>query len=105
MDSDSAQDAGADWPGGPADVWLQGAGDDGSLDRAALDAALIAAHEAGDQARLVSLDREAAGRAEAAGDTDGACFFLTHAYVFALASGAPEAGELHGRLLAHGREE
>jgi hypothetical protein len=36
---------------------------------------------------------------------DAACFYLTHAYVFALSAGATEAGALHARLLAHGREE
>lgn len=75
------------------------------MDRAALDAALIAAHEAGDQPRLVALYSCAADHAEAAGDTDACCFFLTQAYVFALASGAPAAGALHARLMAHGREE
>ena len=48
---------------------------------------------------------EAGDLAEAAGEIDAACFFLTHAYVFALATGAAEAGALHARLLAHGREE
>lgn len=75
------------------------------MDRAALDTALIAAHEAGDQPRLVALYREAADRAEAVGEVDAACFYLTQAYVFALAAGAPEAGALHARLLARGREE
>jgi hypothetical protein len=53
----------------------------------------------------VHLYAEAGDRAEAAGEIDAACFFLTHAYVFALASGAPEADALHARLLTHGREE
>ena len=75
------------------------------MDRAALDAALIDAHEAGDEARLVSLYRAAADRAETAADTDACCFFLTHAYVYALATGAPEAGTLHARLIEYGREE
>ena len=75
------------------------------MDRAALDAALISAHEEGDHARLVALYREAADRAEAGGDADAACFYLTHAYVFSLVSGAAEAETLHGRLLARGREE
>ncbi len=70
-----------------------------------IDAALIAAHEAGDHARLVVLYAEAADGAEAAGDTGACCFFLTQAYVFALVTGAPEAGALHARLMAHGREE
>ncbi len=75
------------------------------MDRATLDAALIAAHEAGDQPRLVSLYTQAADAAEAAGDTNACCFYLTQAYVFALACGAPEADSLHARLLTHGREE
>jgi hypothetical protein len=69
---------------------------------AALDAALLAAHTAGDEAALMRLYTLAA---EAAGEIDAACFFLTQAYVFALATGAPEAGALHARLLARGREE
>ena len=75
------------------------------MDRAVLDAALIDAHEAEDNVRLAQLYTSAADMAEAEGDIDACCFYLTHAYVFALASGAPEAGALHLRLLAHGREE
>lgn len=74
-------------------------------DSAALDDALLAAHAAGDEAALVRLYTEAADAAEAAGEIDAACFFLTHAYVFALGCNAPQAGALHARLLAHGREE
>ena len=73
--------------------------------RAALDAALLAAHAAGDETALARLYTRAGDAAEAAGDIDAACFFLTHAYVFALAAGAPEAATLHARLMAHGREE
>ena len=61
------------------------------MDRAALDAALIEAHEAGDKRRLVSLYTQAADAAEAKGDIGACCFHLTQAYVFALACGAPEA--------------
>ena len=75
------------------------------LDTAALDAALIEAHEAGDGPRLVLLYTQAADSAEAKGDIGACCFHLTQAYVFALASGARQAGALHARLLAHGREE
>lgn len=84
---------------------MQAATPPGRMDRATLDAALIAAHEQGDKARLVALYREAADRAEAAGETDACCFFLTHAYVFALVTGDPQAPRLHARLLAAGREE
>ncbi len=75
------------------------------MDQAALDAALIEAHGAGDHPRLVSLHTRAADAAEAKGDIGACCFHLTQAYVFARACGAPEAEPLHARLLAHGREE
>lgn len=86
---------------GPTGGGLDRAG----LDRGGLDAALLAAHAAGDRPSLVRLYTRAGDTAEAAGEIDAACFFLTHAYVFALAIGAVEAGALHARLLAHGREE
>lgn len=69
-----------------------------------LDAALLAAHAERDTARLVALYTEAADRSEARGDIDAACFFLTHAYVFALEAGAPEAAALNRRLAARGRD-
>lgn len=71
---------------------------------AALDAALLAAHDAGDRAALIRLYTKAADQKEAAGDIDAACFYLTHAYVFALESGAAEARALNARLADHGRE-
>ena len=74
-------------------------------DSSALGAALLRAHAAGDQRALVRLYTRAADRAEAAGETDAACFYLTHAYVFALATDAAEADVLHARLKARGREE
>jgi hypothetical protein len=73
--------------------------------RVALDRALIEAHEAGDQPRLVALYAQAADAMETEGNIDACCFYLTQAYVFALACGARQAGALHARLLAHGREE
>ncbi|WP_317054443.1 hypothetical protein [Roseovarius rhodophyticola] len=66
-----------------------------------LDAQMIAAHEAGDLRALVTLYTAAA---DAANDMDTACFFLTHAYVFALEAGADEACKLRARLKAEGRE-
>ena len=69
------------------------------------DAALIAAVEARDSETLVALYRERAEECEMAGDTDAACFYLTHAYVWALEAGHPEAADLHARLKAEGREE
>ena len=77
----------------------------GTIDRLALDAALIDAHHRDDRGALVRLYASAGDLAEAAGDVDACCFYLTHAYVFALQEGAPEADGLHARLLAYGREE
>ncbi|WP_075997111.1 hypothetical protein [Salaquimonas pukyongi] len=74
------------------------------MDRGQLDAALIAAHEAGDRAALVRLYRQAGEEREQAGDIDAACFYYTHAYVFALESGHGEAAILLERLVRHGRE-
>ncbi|WP_272010838.1 hypothetical protein [Roseovarius sp. ZX-A-9] len=67
-----------------------------------LDTAMIAAHEQQDSAALIRLYTRAADEANA---LDAACFYLTHAYVFALEAGAPEAATLRSRLIAHGREE
>jgi len=69
----------------------------------ALDTALIAAHAAGDGPALVRLYTQAADAAEPT-DIDAACFFLTHAYVFALEQDHPEVATIRARLVAHGRE-
>ncbi len=74
-----------------------GTGAGGDLDRR-----LLAAHAADDRAALVALYGEAAERAT---DSDGAAFYLTHAYVFALETGSDEADRLHARLRALGCEE
>ena len=68
------------------------------------DAALLAAHAAGDHATLVTLYAAEADRLEAAGEIDAACFYLTQAFVFALEAGVPQARALNARLVAHGRE-
>ena len=68
-----------------------------------LHARMIAAHRQGDPRALTRLYSEAA---DSVNDLDASCFFLTHAYVFALESGDdPQACGLHARLKAHGREE
>jgi hypothetical protein len=72
---------------------------------AALERAILAAHAAGDPDALVGLYSEAGMRAETGGDVDAACFFYTYAYVFALETGSAATGELHARLVTHGREE
>ena len=70
----------------------------------ALDAALLAAHDADDRARLARLYRQAGDMRLAAGDTEAGCFYLVQAYVGALDCGAPDAAEIHARLVALGRE-
>ena len=67
-----------------------------------LDGRLLAAHARSDHRALVGLYAEAA---ETANDIDRACFFLTHAYVFALEQGHPDAPALRARLVAEGRAE
>lgn len=62
---------------------------------------LLAAHACGDTGALITLYTQAA---EAAADVDTACFFLTHAHVFALELGDARAADLRARLVAHGRE-
>ena len=66
-----------------------------------LDARLLAAHAADDRPALIRLYAEAA---DAAVDADARGFYLTHAYVFALEAGAPEAEQLRAQLVAMGRE-
>ena len=62
---------------------------------------MMAAHGAGDTAALVRLYTRAA---DAAPDEDAACFFLTHAFVFALSMDHSATKDLNGRLVAHGRD-
>lgn len=69
-----------------------------------LNARLLAAHEANDLAALVKLYTCAADTREAQGDIDAMCFYLTHAFVFALELGLPEQTVLQERLWKHGRE-
>lgn len=70
----------------------------------ALNAALINAHEHGDVARLISLYKTAGEGCEHVGDIDAACFYLTHAFVFALEEGADDAVALSQKLAHYGRE-
>ena len=73
------------------------------MSRSVLDAALRAAHAAGDPVALARLYAQAADAAEARRDPDATCFYLTHAFVFALEAGVPEAQTLNQRLVARGR--
>ena len=72
---------------------------------ARLNRELLAAHERRDGAALAELYAETADLAEAAGQVDRACFFLVHAYVYALENGHPLAEPVRERLRRHGREE
>ncbi|NVO54263.1 hypothetical protein HW561_00465 [Rhodobacteraceae bacterium B1Z28] len=73
------------------------------MDTVALDSLLLDAHSRNDHANLVYYYTLAADERERAGDTDAACFYLTHAFVFALEAGAPEADALNARLVGYGR--
>ena len=66
-----------------------------------LDAQLLAAHEAGDTPALIRLYQIAADQAAS---LDAACFYLTHAYVFALEQGHADAEAIRRRLASAGRE-
>lgn len=66
-----------------------------------LQAKLLAAHAADDKTALVGLYQQAA---DGANDLDAACFYLTHAYVFALELGHKDVANLRARLAKHGRE-
>lgn len=65
-----------------------------------LDQQLLQAHAVRDRAALVRLYTAAADQAA---DLDAACFYLTHAYVYALEINAPAVPDLLSRLRAEGR--
>lgn len=75
------------------------------MDLPTIDRALLTAHASGDKFALVRLYQEAGEGFLASGDIDAGCFYLTHAYVFALDCGASEHTEIHKTLVAYGREE
>ena len=62
---------------------------------------MLAAHAAQDAGALITLYTQAADDAP---DIDAACFYLTHAMVFALEAGDARAGALRQRLVVEGRE-
>lgn len=68
-----------------------------------LDTAIINAHESGDRSGIMALYHEAALRFEEDGLVDGAAFFLTQAYVFALEAGDSLATDIAAKLRAMGR--
>ena len=73
------------------------------MDKDALDSALLAAHADADPNALIRLYTLAGDLAEADADMNAASFYLTHAFVFALEVGAPEAKQLNSRLADQGR--
>ncbi len=68
-----------------------------------LDARLLAAHLGGDLADIAQHYALAADHAEKSEGIDRACFFLTHAWIFALEAGDPVADEYRSRLEVYGR--
>lgn len=68
-----------------------------------LDRDLLEAHAQEDHEALVHLYKAAGDHSEAAGNADAAGFYLTHAFVFALEAGSPEAPNLNARLAEQGR--
>ena len=61
---------------------------------------LLDAHARDDRTALVDLYTQAA---DAENDVDAACFFLTHAFVFALEIGDARADDLRARLQVYNR--
>ncbi|WP_057466150.1 hypothetical protein [Pseudovibrio sp. POLY-S9] len=68
-----------------------------------LDRELLDAHAKEDRDALIRLYTEAGNQSETAGNTDAAWFYLTHAFVFALEAGSPDAPHLNARLAEQGR--
>ena len=75
------------------------------MNDAVLDAAMLAAHESNDLEQLVAFYQKAGLSRIATNDVDAGCFYLTHAYIFALEAGMSQAKEIHRTLVAYGREE
>lgn len=72
------------------------------MTQAELDAQLLAAHAADDRAALILLYEAAA---DGVSNPVQRSFYLTHAYVFALEAGSPEAPRLKARLIDMGSEK
>jgi hypothetical protein len=73
------------------------------MDRDLLNSALLKAHEDDAKDELVDLYTFAADLAEKEHDLDASCFYLTHAFVFALEQGHAKAYQLNKRLVKHNR--
>jgi len=75
------------------------------MDLADLDAALLSAHHLNDREALVALYQKAGQTCLSQNQVDAGCFYLTHAYIYALEQGQAEAADIHALLVLHGREE
>lgn len=74
------------------------------MDDAKLQAELLLAHEKQDFETLSTLYSKAAFQLEASNDIDAACFYWTHAFVFALDADLDEAVEIASqKLVSYGR--
>lgn len=69
-----------------------------------LDGALLDAHARDDHEALIGLYEQAGLAYEKAGDENRACFYFTHAYVFALEQGSHNVDDLKARLVGYDRE-
>ena len=65
---------------------------------------VLAAHKAGDSARLAQIYHHLGRDELRSGDEQAGAFLLVQAYVYALESGADCANEIHGLLKDMGRE-
>ena len=65
---------------------------------------LLAAFKAVDRRKIMQLYWDQGQAQLNAGDEDAGCFYLVHAYVFALEDGAAEAEEIRAELKKRGRE-
>ncbi len=68
-----------------------------------LNSALLQAHRVNDIEALANLYTYAADAEEHKCNVDAACFYLTHALIFALEAGLDEHTALRTRLQTHGR--
>ena len=71
---------------------------------ASLDEELLLAHARSDHEALVHLYTRAADEKEALGNVDATCFFLTHAFVFALETNSDQTSTINQRLVKYDRE-
>jgi hypothetical protein len=75
------------------------------MDLDQINADLLVAHAVGDKPALVRLYRSAGDHMLSLGNIDAGCFYLTHAYIFALDCDDESVAKIHQILVAHGREE